>query len=125
MNSKINIDNVSGHGHQSNSISQQVTSSSNHYHVIHHSHPQYISHHQMPFDHGQNSFQSATPASAISIPIQQVDLNRNNSVTAALMWPIVVRPLLCKIQKHSQYAAITLLKALGKVCMIHLFNILF
>ncbi|KAH9414984.1 Programmed cell death protein 10 [Dermatophagoides pteronyssinus] len=39
---------------------------------------------------------------------------RYSSVTAALIWPIIVRPLLCKIQKHSQQAAVVLLKALGK-----------
>ncbi|OTF74494.1 programmed cell death protein 10-like protein [Euroglyphus maynei] len=40
--------------------------------------------------------------------------SRYSSVTAALIWPIIVRPLLCKIQKHSQQAAVVLLKALGK-----------
>lgn len=47
-------------------------------------------------------------------PGQNQETHRYTSVTAALVWPIIVRPLLCKIQKHSQYAAVTLLKAFGK-----------
>lgn len=39
---------------------------------------------------------------------------RYTSVTAALVWPIVIRPLLHKIQKYDQNAAIILLHALAK-----------
>src|SRR6218665_169335 len=34
-------------------------------------------------------------------------------VNAHLVWPIVIRPFLCKIQKRDQKATFTLLKALG------------
>ncbi|OTF73634.1 hypothetical protein BLA29_005896 [Euroglyphus maynei] len=39
---------------------------------------------------------------------------RYRSVTAALVWPIVIRPLLHKIKKYDQNAAIILLHALAK-----------
>ena len=94
-----------------NKIVSSEPSSNHHYHrnnngnmIVHHPHS--------TSNHTNNNNNNEQSSSSTTTMVTQYP--RYSSVTAALIWPIIVRPLLCKIQKHSQQAAVVLLKALGK-----------
>ncbi|KAH9497228.1 programmed cell death protein 10-A isoform X1 [Dermatophagoides farinae] len=110
---------VSNHHHhhyqqqqQSPQIYRNNNTNNNNMIVHHHSGVLHHSSSSSSPNHTNNNNSEQSSSSIQSTTVTQYP--RYPSVTAALIWPIIVRPLLCKIQKHSQQAAVVLLKALGK-----------
>lgn len=96
-----------------NSVPKSSSHPSHHNHHSSHSLSSSLGHHQSnksSSDHQINLDSSSTSSSSNQLVPQRLS---PTSVNVHLIWPIVLRPLLYKIMKRNQFAAVTLQNALG------------